>query len=137
MCAFSPPHWEPMTSYAIDVDPLVVQAVAAKREVLAAKQPDLLGVSRAGWNNSTLSENMLRFPDKPMMRQLSKVRAGLCANVCRPLPTCVGVRGSSIRSSEQTTTFVPSSSTGRISACTCRGPTSISSMRDMTAARTD
>ena len=53
MCAFSPPHWEPMTSYAFDVDPFVVQAVAAKREVLAAKQPDLLGVSRAGWNNST------------------------------------------------------------------------------------
>ena len=61
----------------------------------------------------------------------------MCASVCRPLPTCVGVRGSSIRSNEQTTTFVASSSTGRISACTCRGPTSISSMRDMTAARTD
>ena len=47
------------------------------------------------------------------------------------------VRGSSIRSSEQTTTFVVSSSTGRISASTCRGPTRMSSMRDMTAARTD
>jgi len=47
-------------------------AVAAKREVQEAKKPDLLGVSRSGWNSSTASENMQRFPDRPKMRQLSK-----------------------------------------------------------------
>ena len=52
--------------------------MAAKKEVQAAKVPDLLGVSKAGWNNSTLSENMKIFPDRPMMRQLSKVRSVFC-----------------------------------------------------------
>ena len=30
--------------------------LASKKEVIAAKVPDLLGVSKAGWNASTLSE---------------------------------------------------------------------------------
>jgi hypothetical protein len=68
-----------------------VQAVAAKREVKDAVKPDLLGVSRAGWNNSISSENMLRFPDRPKMRQLSKVRVLTASVCCRPQPTCVGV----------------------------------------------
>ena len=61
----------------------------------------------------------------------------LCASVLQSPRPAWCVRGSSIRSSEQTTTFVVSSSTGRISACTCRGATRMSSMRDKTAARTD
>ena len=39
-----------------------------------AKVPDLIGIKKNGWNNSTLSENMSgkhNFPDRPMMRQLS------------------------------------------------------------------
>tara|TARA_B110001452_G_C15198303_1_gene415897 strand:- start:317 stop:964 length:648 start_codon:yes stop_codon:yes gene_type:complete len=44
----------------------------AKREVLAAKQPDLLGVSKPGWNSSSHSENMARFPDRTLMRQLAQ-----------------------------------------------------------------
>ena len=59
-----------------------MQAVAAKREVQDAKKPDLLGVSRQGWNNSVASENMQRFPDRPKMRQLSKVRVACCVPVC-------------------------------------------------------
>lgn len=50
------------------------QNLAAKREVQAAKVPDLIGIKKAGWNTSTLSENMSAkhtFPDRPMMRQLS------------------------------------------------------------------
>lgn len=67
-----------------------MQAVAAKREVQDAKKPDLLGVSRQGWNNSVASENMQRFPDRPKMRQLSKVRVACCVPVCcRAPPTCV------------------------------------------------
>ena len=82
-----------MSSYTFDVDRFVVQAVAAKREVQEAKKPDLLGVSRSGWNSSTASENMQRFPDRPKMRQLSKVRVAVCCVpvCCKPLPTCVGV----------------------------------------------
>lgn len=34
--------------------------------------PDLLGDRPAGWNASTVSVNMCRFPDRAMMRQLSK-----------------------------------------------------------------
>jgi hypothetical protein len=48
-----------------------LQNLAAKKEVKAAKLPDPLGINKAGWNSSTMSENMLRFPDRPMMRQLS------------------------------------------------------------------
>lgn len=46
--------------------------LASKREVKVMRVPDLLGERPAGWNNSTVSENMSRFPDRPMMRQLAK-----------------------------------------------------------------
>ena len=51
------------------------QAVQAKRDVLEANKPDLLGVSKPGWNNCVASENMSRFPDRPLMRQLAKVHS--------------------------------------------------------------
>jgi len=47
-------------------------AVQAKQEVLDAKKPDILGVGKPGWNNSVACENMSRFPDRTLMRQLSK-----------------------------------------------------------------
>ena len=53
---------------------LVAQAVQAKREVKEACKLDLLGVSRSGWDHSVACENMSRFPDRPMLRQLAKVR---------------------------------------------------------------
>lgn len=49
------------------------QALAAKKEVIRAKRPDNLSVGKSMWNTSTLSENMARFPDRPMMRQLAQV----------------------------------------------------------------
>lgn len=50
------------------------QALAAKKEIKVMRVPDLLGDRPAGWNASTVSVNMCRFPDRAMMRQLSKVR---------------------------------------------------------------
>lgn len=38
----------------------------------AAKIPDRLNAKKAGWNISTISDNMYRFPDRPDMRTLSK-----------------------------------------------------------------
>lgn len=46
-------------------------ALASKKAVKAAKQPDPIGVNHPVWNTSTLSENMIKFPDRPMQRQLS------------------------------------------------------------------
>lgn len=51
--------------------PVRVQNLAAKKEVQAAKVPDMLGAKKAGWNISTISDNMYRFPDRPNMRTLS------------------------------------------------------------------
>ena len=51
-----------------------LQNLMSKRQVQAAKAPDLVGIGAPGWNASTLSENMSgkhTFPDRPMMRQLS------------------------------------------------------------------
>jgi len=62
----------PRNAKAFDLSDIPPQNLAAKREVKAAKVPDMLGYRKAGWNSSTLSENMSRFPDRAMMRQLSK-----------------------------------------------------------------
>eukprot|EP00966_Prymnesium_polylepis_P317604 7337407-Prymnesium_polylepis.1 len=52
------------------------RSLAAKRGVLEAKRPDVIGVGKPSWNGSTVSENMARFPDRAMMRQLAVVRPG-------------------------------------------------------------
>jgi len=61
------------SSQVSECHPLGTQAVQAKQEVLDAKKPDILGVGKPGWNNSVACENMSRFPDRTLMRQLSKV----------------------------------------------------------------
>jgi len=58
---------------AYDQSAIPLEALAAKKEVKVMRVPDLLGADRpAGWNASTVSVNMSRFPDRAMMRQLSK-----------------------------------------------------------------
>mmetsp|Transcript_47307 Transcript_47307/g.94324 ORF Transcript_47307/g.94324 Transcript_47307/m.94324 type:complete len:266 (-) Transcript_47307:322-1119(-) len=57
---------------AYDQSAIPQEALAAKKEVKVMRVPDLLGDRPAGWNASTMSDNMSRFPDRAMMRQLSK-----------------------------------------------------------------
>lgn len=64
------------TQYALDArvydeDAIPPASLAAKRGVLEAKRPDVIGVGKPSWNGSTVSENMARFPDRAMMRQLA------------------------------------------------------------------
>ena len=61
----------PRGAKAYEKDDIPVHNLMAKKEVLAAKVPDPLGLRAAGWNNSTKSENMMKFPDRQMMRQLA------------------------------------------------------------------
>ena len=60
--------------------------------VKAGKAPDLLGIRKAGWNASTLSENMARFPDRPMMRQLARVCHALSQSWYHPHPSSADTR---------------------------------------------
>lgn len=59
---------------AFDESALPPKALQAKLDVKAAKKPDLLGVSTPGWNQSVVPEgkDATKFPNKPMMRQLSQ-----------------------------------------------------------------
>jgi len=61
----------PRGSRAYEKDDIPPHNLAAKKEVQAAKVPDMLGAKKAGWNISTISDNMYRFPDRPNMRTLS------------------------------------------------------------------
>ena len=63
------------TARAFDESAVPAHNLAAKKEVKAAKRPDLLLAGRPGWNQSTLSENMKRFPDRPLCRQNFKYDA--------------------------------------------------------------
>jgi len=65
----------PRSAKVYDDADIPAHNLAAKKEVQAAKVPDLLGVKKPGWNTSTLSENMSgkhNFPDRAMMRQLAE-----------------------------------------------------------------
>mmetsp|Transcript_36727 Transcript_36727/g.91445 ORF Transcript_36727/g.91445 Transcript_36727/m.91445 type:complete len:279 (+) Transcript_36727:97-933(+) len=64
-------HFSP-DARIFDEDMIPRAALAAKKEVVQAKRPDIIGVSKPTWNASTQSEGMRRFPDRPMMRQLSQ-----------------------------------------------------------------
>ena len=61
----------PRGARAYEKDDIPKHNLASKKEVQAAKVPDMLGIKKAGWNNSTVSENMYRFPDRPDMRTLA------------------------------------------------------------------
>ena len=76
MNATVPKHMLRSTQYALDArvydeDAIPPASLAAKREVISAKRPDILQVGKPSWNTSTVSENMYRFPDRPMMRTLA------------------------------------------------------------------
>jgi len=59
----------PKNQTVFDVNGIPAHNLASKKEVKVLSVPDLLGERPAGWNASTLSGS--RFPDRPMMRQLS------------------------------------------------------------------
>ena len=55
---------------AYDEDAIPAHALAAHKAVQEAKRPNILGTATAQWNAST--DSGVRFPDRPMMRTLSK-----------------------------------------------------------------
>mmetsp|Transcript_24050 Transcript_24050/g.71518 ORF Transcript_24050/g.71518 Transcript_24050/m.71518 type:complete len:249 (-) Transcript_24050:245-991(-) len=69
--------WRAKIDFALDKTvfdehAMPLEAARAKAEVKASKRPDLLGFSKPSWNSSTLPENFVPFPERPMMHQLSK-----------------------------------------------------------------
>ena len=61
----------PRSAKAFERGDIPAHNLASKVEVKVERVPDLLGARKAGWNTSTVSENMYRFPDPSMKRQLA------------------------------------------------------------------
>eukprot|EP00967_Tisochrysis_lutea_P069337 scaffold91074_cov32-Tisochrysis_lutea.AAC.3 len=61
-----------MTTSAFDEEAVPRSALAARMEVKAAKIPDRLGVNKPAWNQSVVPDNFKIFPERPLMRTLSK-----------------------------------------------------------------
>jgi hypothetical protein len=57
---------------AFDEEAVPARALAAKIDVKASKRLDLLGQGQPVWNKSTVTEDFKNFPERPLMRTLSK-----------------------------------------------------------------